>query len=60
MDARILILAIGCLAALAARRFVTRSSGLTYTRVDGTRYVSFNIVAFWLLIAVTMIVSLVR
>jgi hypothetical protein len=58
MAARIWILVIGFLAALAALQFITPSSGLTYTRADGTRYVSYNAVVFWLLIVVTIVVCL--
>jgi uncharacterized membrane protein YidH (DUF202 family) len=58
VNVRILILISGLLIATAARHFVTTSSGLTYTRFNATKYVSYNIVAFWLLIAVTVVLCL--
>jgi hypothetical protein len=57
---RILILASGLLIAGAVRRFLTTSSGLTYTGANGTKYVSFNIVIFWLLIVVTVVLCLLH
>jgi hypothetical protein len=47
VNARIAVLTVGTSAALAARRFATRQSGLTYTGADRTKYISFNIVLFW-------------
>jgi hypothetical protein len=55
---RILILVIGFLVAAAARRFVTTSSGLTYTGPQATKYVSYNVVLFWLVIVVTVVLCL--
>jgi hypothetical protein len=49
------IIAAGLLVAFITRRFVTYSSGLTYTTPSVTRYVPYNIVAFWLSIAITAI-----
>ena len=60
MKARILILIGGLLMATAARNFITISSGLTYTRANVTKYVSFNIVVFWLLIIVTVVLCLLH
>jgi hypothetical protein len=60
VGARIAILAIGFLSALMVRRFLTHSSGLTYTRANGTRYVAFNIVVFWLVIVATVALCLLR
>ena len=58
MKVRILILMSWPLIAVAARYFVTTSSGLTYTRPHATKYVSFNIVVFWLLIVVTVVLCM--
>jgi hypothetical protein len=55
---RILILTCGLIIAVAARHFVTTSSGLTYTRSNVTKYVSYNIVVFWLLIVVSGVLCL--
>jgi hypothetical protein len=55
---RILILVIGLLVAAAARRFVSTSSGLTYTALQATKYVSYNVVLFWLVIVVTVVLCL--
>jgi hypothetical protein len=57
---RILILTCGLFIAAAVRHFVTFSSGLTYTRANATKYVSFNIVVFWLLIAATVVLCLLH
>jgi hypothetical protein len=53
------ILAAGSIVAFVARRLVTTSSGPTFTRPDTTIYVPFNIVMFWLSIAVAIILCLV-
>jgi hypothetical protein len=58
MKIRVLLLAAGLLAAVLARRFVTISSGLTYTLPSATRYIPFNIVIFWLLIIATVVVCI--
>jgi hypothetical protein len=59
MKVRILILTIGLLTGAGAQRFVTGASGLTYTMPSGTRYVPYNVVAFWLLVAITAILCLI-
>jgi hypothetical protein len=51
--------AAGLIVAFLARRFVTTSSGLTFTRSSGTVYVPFNVVVFWLSIAVAIILCVV-
>jgi hypothetical protein len=56
VNARIAALAAGTLAALAARWFATRQSGLTYTRANRTKYISFNIVLFYLFLGLTIVV----
>jgi hypothetical protein len=56
MNSMIGIIASGLLVAFIARRFVTRFSGLTYTRQNKTGYVPLNIVAFWLSIASTIVI----
>jgi hypothetical protein len=53
------IAAVGCVAAIAARQFMTSQSGLTYTGSQVTRYVPCNIVAFWLLLGVPALSCLV-
>ena len=58
--ATLLILAVGLLVAFAVRDFVTGWSGLTFTGQLQTGYVPFNIVAFWLVIAVTVVVLVLR
>jgi hypothetical protein len=59
MRGAIAIFATGLLVAFAIRRFVTYSSGLTYTRPSTTRYVPYNIVGFWLSIAITSILCFI-
>jgi hypothetical protein len=59
MRVTIEILATGLLVAFAARRFVTSSSGLTYTLPSATRYVSFNVIAFWLSIGIAVLLCLI-
>ena len=58
--ATLFILAMGVLAAFAVRQFVTGWSGLTFTGQLQTMYVPFNIVAFWLVIAATVVVVVLR
>jgi hypothetical protein len=58
--ATLFILAVGVLAAFAARQFVTGWSGLTFTGQLQTGYVPFNIVAFWLAIGATVVVVVLR
>jgi hypothetical protein len=53
------ILAAGLFVGFVARRFVTNWSGLTFTRPSGTIYVPFNVVVFWLSIAVAIFLCLV-
>ncbi len=60
MRATLFILAVGLLAAFAVRQFVTGWSGLTFTNQLQTTYVPFNVVAFWLVIAATVLVVLLR
>jgi hypothetical protein len=60
MRATLFILAGGLLAAFAVRQFVTGWSGLTFTGQLQTGYVPFNILAFWLVIAATLLVVLLR
>jgi hypothetical protein len=60
MRATLFILAVGLLAAFAIRQFVTGWSGLTFTGQLQTGYVPFNILAFWLVIAATVLVVLLR
>jgi hypothetical protein len=59
MKVAIGILAAGLFIAFVARRFVTSWSGLTVTRSNGTIYVPFNVIVFWLSIAVAIILCLV-
>ena len=59
MKARILTLMVGFLAAAAARHFITTSAGSTFALPNETRYIPYNLVAFWLLIAITAILCLV-
>jgi hypothetical protein len=59
MTVTIGIFAAGLLVAFVARRFVTSSSGLTYTLPSATRYVSFNVIAFWLSIGIAVILGLI-
>jgi len=49
------IIAIGLIVAFAARQLLPGSSGLTWTSPSATRYVSLNIVVFWLSIAITIL-----
>jgi hypothetical protein len=58
--ATLFILAVGLLAAFAVRQYVTGWSGLTFTGQLQTGYVPFNIVAFWLVIATTVVVVVLR
>ena len=58
--ATLFILAVGVLAAFALRQFVTGWSGLTFTGQLQTGYVPFNIVAFWLVIAASVVVVVLR
>ncbi len=58
MKTTLSILVIGFLVALAARRWVTGWSGLTYTHPNATRYIPFNVVRFWLVIVTTMMLGL--
>jgi hypothetical protein len=53
------ILAAGLIVAFVAQRFVTSWSGLTFTPRNTTIYVSFDIVVFWLSIAIAIILCLV-
>jgi hypothetical protein len=55
VSARILVLTAGPLVALAARWFVTRQSGLTYTGANPTKYISFNIVLFFFLVLTVVV-----
>jgi len=59
MRGTIAIIAVGLLVAFVTRRFVTYSSGLTYTTPSATRYIPYNIVGFWLSIAITAIVCFI-
>jgi hypothetical protein len=54
------IIAIGLLAAFLARRFLTGSSGFTYTLPSATRYISYNVIVFWVLIAITIVLCILR
>jgi hypothetical protein len=58
--ATLFILAVGLVVAFAVRQFVTGWSGLTFTGQLQTGYVPFNIVAFWLVIAATVVVVALR
>jgi hypothetical protein len=60
MRATLFILAVGLLVAFAVRHSVTGWSGLTFTGQLQTAYVPFNIVAFWLVIAATALVVVLR
>ena len=60
MRTTLFILAVGVLVAFVVRQFVTGWSGLTFTGHLQTGYVPFNIVAFWLVIAATMVVVVLR
>jgi hypothetical protein len=60
MSVRVLILATGLLAAVVARRFITNWIGLTYTTPNETRYVPLNVVVFWLLIFVAVVLCLLH
>ena len=60
MRVTLFILAVGVLAAFGVRQFVTGWSGLTLTGQLQTGYVPFNILAFWLVIATTVVVVLLR
>jgi hypothetical protein len=60
MRATLFILAVGLLAAFAVRQFVTGWSGLIFTNQLQTTYVPFNVAAFWLVIAATVLVVLLR
>ena len=58
--ATLFILAVGVLAAFAVRQFVIGWLGLTFTGQLQTGYVPFNIVAFWLVIAASVVVVVLR
>jgi hypothetical protein len=60
MRATVFILAVGLLAAFAVRQYVSGWSGLTLNTELRTMYVPFNIVAFWLVIAATVVVVVLR
>jgi len=60
MRATLFILAVGLLIAIAVRQFVTGWSGLTFTAQLQTMYVPYNILAFWLVIAATVLVVVLR
>jgi hypothetical protein len=60
MRTTLFILAVGVLVAFVVRQFVTGWSGLTFTSQLQTVYVPFNIVAFWLVIAATLAVVVLR
>ena len=59
MRGTIAIFAAGLVVAFATRRFVTYSSGLTYTTPSVTRYIPYNIVGFWLSIAIAAILCFI-
>jgi hypothetical protein len=59
MRGTLVILAAGLLVAFVTRRFVTYSSGLTYTTPKVTRYLPYNIVGFWLSIAIAAILCFI-
>jgi hypothetical protein len=54
------IIATGLLVAFVARRFIISFSGLTLTLPNETRYVSYNVIVFWMLIAITILLSILR
>jgi hypothetical protein len=60
MKATVGIITIGLLVAFVARRFVTGHSGLTYTSPSETRYVPYNVIVFWMLIATTIVLCILR
>jgi hypothetical protein len=45
---------LGLVAALVAKRFVPGQSGLTFTSPRSTHYLSFGILSFWFLLAMTV------
>jgi hypothetical protein len=49
------IIAIGLVVAFAARQLLPGSFGITWTSTSATRYVSLNIVVFWLSVAITIL-----
>lgn len=59
MRGTIAIIVAGLIGAFVMRRFVTYSSGLTYTTSNVTRYIPYNVVGFWLSIAVTAILCFI-
>jgi hypothetical protein len=57
MRTSLIVFAIGFLVAPAARRFVTVQSGLTFSGRTQTTYIPLNDLAFWLVIAATVVLG---
>jgi hypothetical protein len=54
------ILVLGLAVAAAAKRLVTNQSGLTFTLPRATYYMPFNILLFWLLLTITIVLCLLH
>jgi len=60
MGKTLFILAVGVAFAFALRHFVTGWSGLTLAGQLRTMYVPFNVAAFWVVIAATAVIVVLR